>query len=202
MNPRHYYTGTLESIARHIITQYDGSLLNTPAPIPVEVIMEKTYGLKLDFQFIRNNGRVLGETIFEDAVIPIYDRENNEGYKLIPVEAGTVIVDASLLNCRGDGRFRYTCAHELAHWIIHKELYTGSGETASMTKAARSSETDKAIEWQADRLGSYLLMPKGVVKMAFYRNRGSQNIIDTLALFFAVSRQAMSIRLKEMGLLS
>lgn len=201
MNPRHFYTGTLESIARHIITQYDGSLLNIPAPIPVEVIMEKTYGLKLDFQFIRNNGRVLGETVFEDAVIPIYERENNEGYKLIPVEAGTVIVDASLLNCRNDGRLRYTCAHELAHWVIHKKLYTGSGETASMTKAARSSETDKAIEWQADRLGSYLLMPKGVVKMAFYRNQGSQNIIDKLALLFAVSRQAMSIRLKEMGLL-
>ncbi|HBL84348.1 MAG: hypothetical protein A2Y17_05035 [Clostridiales bacterium GWF2_38_85] len=202
MNRCHYYTGTLESIARHIITQYDGSLLNTPAPIPVEVIMEKTYGLKLDFQFIHNNGRVLGETVFEDAVIPIYERENNEGYKLIPVEAGTVIVDASLLNCRNVGRFLYTCAHELAHWVIHKELYTGSGETASMTKATRSSETDKAIEWQADRLGSYLLMPKGVVKMAFYHNQGSQNIIDKLALLFAVSRQAMSIRLKEMGLLS
>jgi Zn-dependent peptidase ImmA (M78 family) len=177
-------------------------LLDAPAPIPVETIMEMVYGLKLDFQFIRNNGRVLGETVFEDMAVPIYERENHEGYKLIPVTAGTVLIDASLINNRGDGRFRYTCAHEFAHWVIHKGFYTQSGETAAMTKTARSSEADKAIEWQADRLGSYFLMPKGVVKMAFYRNRNDRNIIDTLALLFGVSRKAMEIRLDEMRLLS
>jgi len=201
MTPHYYPKATLESIARHIISQYDGSLLAAPAPIPVESIMEKVYGLKMDFQFIRNNGRVLGETVFEDMAVPIYERENQEGYKLIPVTAGTVIIDASLINNRGDGRFRYTCAHELAHWVIHKGFYTQSGETAAMTKTVKSSESDKTIERQADRLGSYLLMPKGVVKMAFYRNRNDRNITDTLAMLFGVSRKAMEIRLEEMRLL-
>ena len=201
MTPHYYPKATLESIARHIISQYDGSLLAAPAPIPVESIMEKVYGLKMDFQFIRNNGRVLGETVFEDMAVPIYERVNQEGYKLIPVTAGTVIIDASLINNRGDGRFRYTCAHELAHWVIHKGFYTQSGETAAMTKAVKSSESDKTIERQADRLGSYLLMPKGVVKMAFYRNRNDQNVIDNLAMLFGVSRKAMKIRLEEMRLL-
>jgi Zn-dependent peptidase ImmA (M78 family) len=164
--------------------------------------MERVYGLKLDFQFIRNNGRVLGETVFEDTVVPIYERVNNEGYKLMLVEAGTVIIDASLINNRSDGRFRYTCAHELAHWVIHKELYTQSGETAAMTEAARSSEADNAIEWQADRLGSYLLMPKGVVKMAFHHSRGQRSVVDLLAGQFGVSHKAMEIRLNEMRLLS
>lgn len=201
MNPHYYSKETLESIARHMISKYDASLLATPAPIPVETIMEKVYGLKIDFQFIRNNGRVLGETVFEDMAVPIYERMNQEGYKLIPVKAGTVIIDANLINNRGDGRFRYTCAHELAHWVIHKGLYTQSGETASMTKTARSSESDKVIERQADRLGSYLLMPKGVVKMAYHRNHNDRNVIDNLALLFGVSRKAMEIRLEEMRLL-
>jgi Zn-dependent peptidase ImmA (M78 family) len=86
--------------------------------------------------------------------------------------------------------------------VIHKELYTATGETAAMTKTARSSEADKAIEWQADRLGSYLLMPKGVVKKAFYQNRSSHNIVNKLAQLFGVSRKAMEIRLDEMRLLS
>jgi Zn-dependent peptidase ImmA (M78 family) len=202
MNLRYYRPEALETIARHVITNYDGSLLNAPAPIPVETIMEMVYGLKLDFQFIRNNGRVLGETVFEDMAVPIYERENHEGYKLISVTAGTVLIDASLINNRGDGRFRYTCAHELAHWVIHKGFYTQNGETAAMTKAQRSSEADKAIEWQADRLGSYFLMPKGVVKMAFYHNRNDRNVIDTLALIFGVSHKAMEIRLDEMRLLN
>lgn len=202
MNPRYYRSEALETIARSVISKYDGSLLNAPVPIPVETIMEMVYGLKLDFQFIRNNGRVLGETVFEDMAVPIYERENHEGYKLIPVTAGTVLIDASLISNRGDGRFRYTCAHELAHWVIHKGFYTQSGETAAMTKAVRSSEADKAIEWQADRLGSYFLMPKGVVKMAFYRNRSDRNVIDILAEMFGVSHTAMEIRLNEMRLLS
>ncbi|MDD4493456.1 MAG: ImmA/IrrE family metallo-endopeptidase [Eubacteriales bacterium] len=202
MNPRYYRSETLETIARSVISKYDGSLLNAPVPIPVETIMEMVYGLKLDFQFIRNNGRVLGETVFEDMAVPIYERENHEGYKLIPVTAGTVLIDASLISNRGDGRFRYTCAHELAHWVIHKGFYTQSGETAAMTKTVRSSEADKAIEWQADRLGSYFLMPKGVVKMAFYRNRSDRNVIGILAEMFGVSHTAMEIRLNEMRLLS
>jgi Zn-dependent peptidase ImmA (M78 family) len=200
MNPRYYQPSALESIARNVISKYDSHLLDFPTPIPVEIIMESVYGLKFDFQFIRNNGRVLGETVFDDAPVPIYERENHEGYKLIFVKAGTVLIDASLINNRLDGRFRYTCAHELAHWVLHKELYTQSGETAAMTEAVKSSETDKAIEWQADRLGSYLLMPKGVVKQAFYHNRNCGSVTDTLAALFGVSRKAMEIRLEEMRL--
>jgi len=201
MIPHYYQPETLEAIARKVISQYKPSLLHAPAPIPVEIIMEKVYGLSLEYHYIRKDGRVLGETVFEDALVPIYDRANHEGYKLIPVKAGTVIIDTRLINNRGDGRFRYICAHELAHWLIHKNLFTEMGETAAMTKALRSSETDKAIEWQADRLGSYLLMPKGVVKMAFHHNRYDDNVVDTLAGFFEVSRQAMKIRLDEMRLL-
>jgi Zn-dependent peptidase ImmA (M78 family) len=197
-----YRKDALEAIARKVISQYDPCLLHAPSPIPVESIIEQVYGLTMEFQFIRSNGRVLGETVFETAMVPIYERENGGGYKLIPVKAGTVIIDASLIHNRGDGRFRFTCAHELAHWVLHKEFYTQRGETAAMTSVVRSSETDAAIERQADRLGCYLLMPKGAVKMAFYNTNGSAgNKIAALAELFGVSRQAMQIRLEEMRLL-
>jgi len=197
-----YRKEALEAIARKVISQYDPRLLHAPSPIPVESIIEQVYGLTMEFQFIRSNGRVLGETVFETAMVPIYERGNGGGYKLIPVKAGTVIIDASLIHNRGDGRFRFTCAHELAHWVLHKEFYTQRGETAAMTSAARSSETDAAIERQADLLGCYLLMPKGAVKMAFYNTNGSAgNKTTALAELFGVSRQAMQIRLEEMRLL-
>ena len=197
-----YRNEALEAIARKVITKYDPGLLHAPAPIPVEKIIEKVYRLTIEFQYIRNNGRILGETIFEDCMIPIYERENGEGYKLVPAKAGTVIIDASLIHNRGDGRFRYTCGHELAHWVIDKEYFTQIGETAAMTqKAVRSSEADTAIERQADRLACRILMPKGTVKMAFHKNRNSGKVIADLAELFGVSRQAMEIRLDEMGLL-
>lgn len=201
MTPQYYHTNTLENIARQVILKYDAALLNEPVPIPVEIIMEKVYRLKLDYQFIRNNGRILGETVFENMMVAVYERENQEGYKLIPVTSGTVLIDATLLLGHSDGRFRYTCAHELAHWIIHHKFFTKSGEIAAQTLFQRSSETDKAIEWQADRLGSYLLMPKGSVQKAFYRNCKKRDIVGSLAAIFGVSHKAMEIRLNEMRLL-
>ena len=73
MSYRIYRNEALEVIARGIISKYDPSLLIEPAPIPVESIMEKVYGLTIEYQYIRKNGRILGETIFEDCMIPIYD---------------------------------------------------------------------------------------------------------------------------------
>lgn len=131
-------------------------------------------------------------------MIPIYDQQS--GYKLIPVKAGTVIIDARLTQSRYQGRFRFTCAHELSHWVIDKEHFTRLGESAAMTKNV-SSDANQLIERQADRLACRLLMPKSTVKTAFYKHCKEQNVITALAELFAVSRQAMEIRLTEMGLL-
>jgi len=196
-----YRNEALDVIARKIISGYDPALLHNPAPIPVEAIIEKTYKLTIEFQYIRNNGRILGETIFEDCMVPIYERQNNEGYKLERFKAGTIIIDASLLNCRNDGRYNYTCTHELAHWVIDKDYFMQLGQTAAMTtKAVRSTETDKAVERQADRLACRILMPKGTVKQVFHNNRNHRDIVDYLAKFFCVSGEAMKYRLIELGL--
>jgi len=202
MNICHYRNEALENIAKRVILQYDRRLLIRPAPTPVEDIIEKTYGLTLEYQFIRNNGRILGETVFEDAMIPVYDKEDGKGYTLVSVKGGTVIIDAGLLDNKGSGRFRYTCAHELAHYVIHRQFYTQIGETAAMTKIVKSSESDRHIERQADRLAGYLLMPKGTVKSAFFNNQQTKGDITAfLAGLFQVSRQAMDIRLREMRLI-
>lgn len=196
-----YRKEVLEAIARRTILEYDPCLLGEPCAIPVELIIEKRFDLTLEYHYIRKNGRVLGETVFFDTSIPVFNTEARK-YELTPVKGGTIIIDASLLNSRSDGRLRYTCAHELAHWLIHKEIYYGSGEIAAMTKTIRSSETDINIERQADRLGGYILMPSGLIKKAFYRGTHLPcESINALADQFGVSRQAMKIRLKEMRLI-
>jgi len=192
---------TLENIARRIILEYDPSLLHTPAPIPVEAIMEQKYDLTIVYHHIRKNGRVLGETIFEDCMTPIYERKNREGYKLIPADAGTVIIDSRLAKNKKDGRYNWTCGHELSHYVLDKNYFMELGETAAMTKVLRSSDTDRRIEYQANRLTNYLLMPKGTIKMAFYANRQSDNVTVALSELFKVSEEAMGYRLEEMGLL-
>ena len=191
----------LEAIARKTLKSYDPALVSSlPAVcVPIEDIIE-SMGLSLEFKYIRNNGRILGETVFDDSYIPLYDMERHK-YELVYMQRGTIILDASLLRCRTDGRLRFTAAHELAHWLIHQELYAGSGSMAAMLKSiSKSSEEDKAIERQADMLAGALLMPMGQIKRQFYRI-SAKDKVSAMADLFGVSRQAMEIRLTEHHLL-
>lgn len=195
--PRYIRPALLEAIARNALKKYDPSLVLSlePKSIPIEDMIE-TFGLSLEYQYIRKNGRILGETVFDDDYIPLYNMKQRK-YELVFMERGTIILDASLLRCRSDGRLRFTAAHELAHWLIHQELYSGSGDTAAMLKSiSKSSDADKYIERQADALAGALLMPINQIKRSFYRVSGTDKV-SVLAEQFNVSRKAMEIRLKD-----
>lgn len=200
MKKAYYREQALERIARDVIIAYDPRLYyGSPAAIPIEDIIE-AQGLVLEYQYLRNNGRVLGETIFDDGLTAIYDWENHR-YDLLPVKGGTILIDCSLCEEEAStGRLRFTCAHELAHWILHKKLYTGSGESAALAAAVKEDD----MEIQANLLGSALLMPLPQVKRSFYRlraGRGTQTLVAEMAELFQVSRQAMRIRLESHNLL-
>ena len=127
-------------------------------------------------------------------------------YTVIAVKSGTILIDSSL--CREDastGRLRFTCAHELAHWLLHKRLYSGTGESAAMMTETNIVRTqNSALEMQANLLGSILLMPLPQVKRCFYQlqsGRDRQQLVADMAGIFQVSKQAMRIRLENHHLL-
>ena len=98
------------------------------------------------------------------------------------------------------GRLRFTEAHELSHWILHKGLYVGTGESAALQPAVKET----SMEIQANMLGSALLMPMPMVKRCFYQmrsGRDNQAIVQAMSEVFQVSRQAMRIRLTNHHLL-
>lgn len=205
MKKAYYREQALERIARDVIIAYDPRLYyGSPAAIPIEDIIE-AQGLVLEYQYLRNNGRVLGETIFDDGGAIIYDYDI-PGYTVIAVKGGTILIDSSL--CREDastGRLRFTCAHELAHWLLHKRLYSGTGESAAMMTETNIVRTqNSALEMQANLLGSILLMPLPQVKRCFYQlqsGRDRQQLVADMAGIFQISKQAMRIRLENHHLL-
>ena len=158
-------------------------------------------GLVLEYQYLRNNGRVLGETIFDDGLTAIYDWENHR-YDLLPVKGGTILIDCSLCEEEAStGRLRFTCAHELGHWLLHKKLFSGTGENAALRSG---NESDNTLEVQANLLGSILLLPLPQVKRCFYQlrsGRTNQQLVTDIAGIFQVSKQAMRIRLENHNLL-
>lgn len=99
-------------------------------------------------------------------------------------------------------RRRFTTAHELAHFLLHRNLI-GSG--VDDTKAYRSLNIGKfnnqqiasQHEVEANRLASRLLMPKPLVHKYYSEMRGD---VRELAKKFQVSPEAMGYRLKALGL--
>ena len=92
-----------------------------------------------------------------------------------------------------DRRQRFTIAHELAHYLLHRGQI-GSGITDDALY--RSSLSD-AREAEANRLAADILMPPDAVQaeLEVARRLQEEDVVAYLADKFAVSEAAMKIRL-------
>ena len=195
-----YSITALEAVARKTLKEYDPALLfGEPCAVPIEKIA-KWLGLCIEYQCLRKTGAILGEMVYDDTYVPMYLWDKKQ-YDLVLVHGKTIILDESLLRCRGDGRLRFTCAHEIAHYLRHKAIYAGTGQTAAHINIKKSSEENPVIERQADILATSLLMPSAQVKKAFYAMRNSGQDPAALADIFEVSKQAMTIFMREHSLI-
>lgn len=192
----------LETIARKALMEYRPSYLNwEPQATPIEKIIEDVYGISIEYKYLTNNARELGRMIYDDGITTYFNKEVDD-YELLLVNAGTMLIEASLLdneNCYG--RLRFTLAHELAHWLIHKKIFSGTGEAAALYN---SNKDDDATEWQANYLATAILMPNGQIKRCFNALRpkckGQAQYVCEMAKVFEVSKKAMEIRLKDFSL--
>lgn len=195
-----YNYRTMEAKARQIISQHCPECMYKMSAVPIEWLAEKAFGLSIDYQHLTKNGeRVLGKLICTDGLTPYYDMELQQ-YAFLQVYAKTILVEVRLLENGHNGRCRFTVAHELAHWILHREMIVQSNHEAALDE----SINDVKMEQQADYLASALLMPLGAVKRYFHSLFGKYSgdaLICEMAEHYGVSRQAMEIRLKSHNLI-
>lgn len=86
------------------------------------------------------------------------------------------------------GRQRFTVAHELAHYCLHKDEI---GDGISDDYLYRSGLTGLQ-EREANQLAAEILMPRHLMEQVDYKNRS----ISELARIFDVSEAAMEIRVR------
>lgn len=148
---------------RAVIEKYQGSLPDAPI---------KIYAL----------ARELGCRIFEA------DMARNISGAVMYNEKEEVF-DIYLNNNEAKARLRFTCAHELAHRLLHEEDIRKKPVAESIMLRSNLSN---AKEVEANSLAADILMPMAMVnQLAETRQYG----FDELAKKFGVSRQAMLVRL-------
>lgn len=159
-----------DDLAKQILYEYMPDVLDSPKAVDIRYLAEECIVVDIREEKLCLEN-ILGFITFADMVIPISDN------KEIEVSEGTIILDVRLHYKMT--RWRFTVAHELAHWILHRAYHCGDNREYNFRKggysyiACRSDKTELGkknprvahtdeewAEWQADNLAAALLMPK------------------------------------------
>jgi IrrE N-terminal-like domain len=87
-------------------------------------------------------------------------------------------------------RKRFTAAHELAHFLIHRDRFTNRMIEDKMYRSGLGS----SVEAEANRLAADLLMPRRVIRQLIADGIRSP---EQMAKIFNVSLQSMQLRLRR-----
>lgn len=123
-----------------------------------------------------------------------------------PVESGGIRFDGlqyviSVNNKETPQRKRFTTAHEIAHYLLHRDILKQRGHMDRLfDKAAYHNPADpftRAQEVQANRYAASLLMPKFAILKEI---DSGNNTITGLSETFDVSKASMRFRIDNLGI--
>ena len=208
----------LEQEAERFLMQYCREALECPKPVPIRKIAEDRMGLTLiTDKSLSDDLSVFGETTFAESDVDVIAEEEPEN---LHCAAGTVLLDPDVLMMRNMGSYNFTLAHEVYHWYAHRAYMllrmanAGQGHTKQESTVQQcrvynngSTRTPEALaEIQADAVAARILMLRRAVVKQYKElqekyGTAEEMMVADLAIFFEVSKQAMRIRLEELGIM-
>ncbi|WP_449457907.1 XRE family transcriptional regulator [Streptococcus suis] len=210
-----------DELANTFLAKYYPQALKSPTKIDVTELAV-AMGLTIIETKLSSDFSIFGKMVFKDTEIETYDANNQAIRRLI--KKGTICADEEVSQKRNIGSLNNTIIHECVHWEFHRiyhELRMLVDETHdSVSCRTQENLSDVAnwtdldwMEWQANNLAPKILMPKKQTRQKIddlYRALSSiysdlskievtTEVVDSLANFFGVSRQAAKIRMIELG---
>jgi len=175
----------------------------------VQTRTRETINLKAQ-EVLRNYGNIVLPVKIEDIarslslkVIPYPFHEDISGTLII--EGNTGIIGYNQFESRV--RRRFTIAHELGHFILHKDrsavFLDKQFRVHFRSQNSKQSEDVQEMEQEANAFAAAILMPESLIKKQLKDidfDLGSEEATKYLARIFDVSSQAMSYRLAKLGL--
>lgn len=172
----------IETIAVEVLRQFQPDCLKTPTPVDLEFLLEFVLPANGYYPDIVD----LGPSI--------------EG--LTDPKSRTVCLSPDVYDDmgNGDGRARFTVAHEIGHVILHAHEIRETMVNRGKDGLARRSDIKpyEDPEWQANAFAGSLLMPESAVREIVSRN--TRKAVSAVANILRVSRAAADIRLRNLQL--
>lgn len=214
----------IEAIATRIVNAYYRlpELQGQPIyRIDPELLLTKVLGLNIEYYHLSRDNSILGATSASEMGIEVFDNDDNEAIYFL--DGKTVLVEKDLKEDETQrGRCNFTIAHEASHQILkmlYPREYGVSARPAKLHFYRANSEKKKPIsdweEWQANALGSAILLPRDRIEKAMFMFGLGDKItmlnkvyatevyerFKDLAVFLGASKTALAIRMKQLGLL-
>ena len=212
----------IETIALRIINTYRklpalaGQQITMVQP---ELLVQELLGLSIQYHTLSLDGKILGLTSCGEIGVPIYDNPKHPEYCYL--DGRTVLIDQNLVRERANkGRYHFTLIHEACHQVyqmLFPKEYRGTVARRQIhyCKSPPSRNEDYWEEWRTNILTSAVLMPEDMVrtnlavfglgKRLSMLNRvfahADYERFSEMAAYMGVSKAALSIRLRRLGLL-
>lgn len=210
----------IEAIAGRVITAYrklpdlSGQVVNKVVP---ELLVSRLLGLAVEFHTLSPDGTILGLTACDEVEVTVFNNQNRPEYCYM--DGKTLFIDNSLISEDAPvGRYHFTLVHEACHQI-YKMLFPQRYMNEAAKRQIHYCTSYKRIcdweEWRTNTLTSAVLMPADMVRsnMAAFGLGNHLRMLNKvfapdeydrfceMAQYMGVSKQALSIRLKQLGLL-
>ena len=211
-----------ENEATKFLEKYYPLALQEPVAVPIRKIAEDMGLSVIEDSLLSSELDIFGLVVFEDVNI----KDKNKNIIIRNAKRGTVLIDPRVYYERTLGTVNFTIAHECFHWYRHQPYHAlmkmlgandelGKIIQCSIGNNAKDSEKWKAVdwmEWQANGVAPHILMPTNTAKIKiseliekyhihFDGTDGYliEEMISELADFYGLSKQAVKMRIREMG---
>ena len=209
----------LERIAGAVADRYyglfpqDGIL---PVPVDPQKLAEMVFGLEVSYLPLSKDGSVLGMACFQDVEVRV--NCGNGSVERLYFTGKSILIDETLLDECNTGRRNFTLAHEIAHHTLvrlYPEEYRSLLNLRTHTLYRLRARKRDWGEWQADTMAAAILMPASVLRkcMTAFGLGEHLDILSSvcrvkeydhfcdIASYLGVSKKALAIRMKQLGLL-
>ena len=211
-----------ENEATKFLEKYYPLALQEPVAVPIRKIAEDMGLSVIEDSLLSSELDIFGLVVFEGGNI----KYKNKNIIIRNAKRGTVLIDPRVYYERTLGTVNFTIAHECFHWYRHQPYHAlmkmlgandelGKIIQCSIGSNAKDSEKWKAVdwmEWQANGVAPRILMPTNTAKIKiselvekyhihFDGTDGYliEEMISELADFYGLSKQAVKMRIREMG---
>lgn len=161
--------------------------------------------MSADYQGVKLKAeQVLQENFITNPPIDVYEIAKNEGLEIEVKDFGDKFNNISgyikleirtiFVNSRDpENRRKFTIAHELGHWILHRDKLKSEPEKyAVLYRIPLGRPQDDPVEQEANYFAANLLVPEEMLTV-----RRDEKTEEELAAEFKVSRDVIGYRLSD-----